>query len=177
MPASTDIELQTRRAFWLMRYWSCARENQCDKFGDHGLCREWGFANDGSPLLEKPESLEERQKVLKNIITTCRCKSGCKNGRCSCYKEPNRVLCVMCECKNCENTGSFTAAELNAVSLSVDEFAVGGGNGIDTEVNESDVEQVASDSEDSDGGSYSCLQVGMGEDGEVPDGSNTDYGM
>lgn len=104
MPASNDIELQTRRAFWLLRFWLQASGAECDNSCDDGFCREWGFQKDGKAMLEKPEALEERQKVLKSIITTCRCKSGCKTGRCGCFKEPSSTLCVIYDCTNCENS-------------------------------------------------------------------------
>ena len=35
-------------------------------------------------------------------LSVCRCKTGCKSGRCQCHK--NNLLCSeMCLCENCTN--------------------------------------------------------------------------
>ena len=85
----------------------------------HYTCLQWKSSHIPSPQLPNPNDFgwnwNQDEKIYEPLMTTnhpapdsitersvCRCKTGCKSGRCQCHK--NNLLCSeMCLCENCTN--------------------------------------------------------------------------
>lgn len=71
MPERNDIELQARRAAWLLKYWRLAETLHCNR-ATAGKMDSWnGYEEDGSPLYEREDDSMDRERRLFSLDRYC----------------------------------------------------------------------------------------------------------
>ena len=111
LPESTDLQLQFSRAYAAVEYWDSSREARCSR--EDLICEfSSGYLTTGLPLHETEEDIARRQKLLKCLVRTCSCASGCKpsdgirQSRCGCRRQNPPSFCFFCKCHpSCQNKG------------------------------------------------------------------------
>lgn len=96
-PTKSPLMLHLLRAHYVTIIWKKALQSN----PVIPLPSDFGWKSDGdvlAPIMNfDPPAPDTLLKLVK-----CKCKTGCKNGRCSCKKIP--IPCTeMCECIACEN--------------------------------------------------------------------------
>ena len=68
-----------------------------------GTSGKYGYASDGTIILEEPHDIVNVENRIRAVILSCRCKGKCSSRRCSCLNRGQH--CVDCECNDvlCSN--------------------------------------------------------------------------
>ena len=102
MPSNDALLYHWQRCCWVSKLWAQAAQQRVE----HPKLEEYGYTRneDGSIgiLWDSESSTRDVTELVSELTSGCKCKTGCKTGRCKCHKGHKRCG-AGCQCQNCNN--------------------------------------------------------------------------